>query len=207
MGNKKLEVIDFLQQHQIDIAFITETFLRPGDSFYLPDHSITRLDRISPQKGGGVAIAIRRSLKYKMLPDFRLSFVEAVGVELESPDGPITIIAMYCPAQCKDSDGSTVRFKNDIHKLTRRRGQFVLAGDLNARHSLWGNSRNNKNGIVLAEDLQAGHYVILHPDSPTYYSSVGVGSTLDIALTNMADGCSMLRAITELSSDHLPAVS
>lgn len=123
-----------------------------------------------------------------------------------SPDGPITIIAVYCPAQCKNSDGSSTRFKNDIQKLTRRSGKFIIAGDLNARHSTWGNSRCNKNGSVLAEDLQAGHYVVLHSDTPTFYSPAGVGSTLDIALTNIADGCSKPSAITDLSSDHLPVV-
>lgn len=206
MARKQPEIVDFLRQHNIDVAFLTETYLKPEVNFSLPNHTIARLDRVRAQRGGGVAIAIRRGLEYRMLPDFRLSFVEAIGVELASPDGLITLIAIYCPAQCKESDGTIDRLKNDIQKLTRRKGKFILAGDLNARHSLWGNARSNKNGAVLATDLQAGHYVVLHPDSPTFYSPAGVGSTLDIVLTNMADGCSEPRAITELSSDHLPVV-
>lgn len=35
--------------------------------------------------------------------------------------------------------------KNDIKILTQRTGKFVLADDLNARHSIWGNTRNNQN--------------------------------------------------------------
>lgn len=206
MSNKKLEISDFLRHHQIDVAFLTETHLKPNTNLSLPDHAIVRLDRTKTQKGGGVAIAIKRGLQFRMLPDLRLSTIEAVGVELSSPEGPITMIAIYCPTQSKESDGTAVQFKNDLQKLTRRRGKFILAGDLNARHATWGNQRNNRNGAVLAEDLQAGHYVVLHPDSPTFYSPAGVGSTLDVTLTNMADACSAHRVITDLSSDHLPVV-
>ena len=175
-------------------------------NFYLPEHSICRLDRPGVQKGGGVAIAIRRGLEFRALPDYHLTVIEAIGIELQTPDGPIEVIAAYCPLQTKHSDGSTNRLKNELQKLTRRQGRFILAGDLNARHSLWGNVRNNRNGVVLAEDLPAGHYVVLHPDSPTYYSPAGVGSTLDIVITNMADNLSNPNAITDLSSDHLPVV-
>lgn len=206
MAKKQPEVIDFLQTHEIDVAFLTETHLKPDKNICFPQHSIVRLDRMSGQNGGGVAIAIKRGLEYQMLPDFQLSLIEAVGVELASPDGPIILIAVYCPVQCRQPDGSSMRLKNDIHKLTRRKGKFVIAGDLNARHALWGNPRSNKNGAVLADDLQAGHYIVLHPESPTFFSTAGVGSTLDIVLTNMAENCSELRSLSELSSDHLPVV-
>lgn len=59
---------------------------------------------------------------------------------------------------------------------------------------------------MLADVLQAGHYVVLHPDSPSFVSPAGVGSTLDIVLTKVADNCSLLRSVTDLSSDHLPVV-
>lgn len=206
MAKKQPEIIDFLQTNEIDVAFLTETHLKPDKNISFPQHSVVRLDRMSAQTGGGVAIAIKRGLQYRMLPDFRLSLIEAVGVELITPDGPLILIAVYCPVQCRHPDGSYVRLKNDIHKLTRRKQKFVIAGDLNARHALWGNSKNNKNGVVLAEDLQAGHYVVLQPDSPTFFSKAGVGSTLDIALTNVAGNCSAPRTLTDLPSDHLPVV-
>lgn len=206
MAAKKLETIEFLQTNQIDIAILTETHLKPSVNFSLPEHSLYRLDRAGGQQGGGVAIAIRKGLEFKTLPDYHLSITEAVGIELQTPEGPVEIIAAYCPTQCKTTDGSTVRLKNDIQKLTRRQGKFILAGDLNARHSLWGNPRNNRNGVVLADDLQAGHYVVLHPASPTYYSAAGVGSTLDIVITNLGDNCANFNTITDLSSDHLPVV-
>lgn len=198
-----MEIIEFLRIHEIDVALITESHLKPNKSFSLPDHTVIRLDRINASKGG-VAIAVRRTLQFRMLPDFRLNIIEAVGIELESPDGPITVIAAYCPKQCNVSDGSSTQLKNDIQILTRRSGKFVLAGDLNARHSIWGNTRNNKNGNVLATDAQSGHYTIMHPDSPTFFSPAGVGSTLDIVLTNIPDNVTTPQALTEMSSDHLP---
>lgn len=206
MAKKQPELVEFLQSHQIDVAVITETHLKPANNFRLPHHSLVRLDRTGTQIGGGVAVAIKRGLEYRTLPDLRLSTIEAVGVELSSPDGPLKIIAAYCPTQCRKTDGSSLRLKNDLQKLTRWKSKFIVAGDFNARHALWGNMRANRNGAILAEDLQAGQYVTLHADSPTFYSPAGVGSSLDIALTNVADVCSTPSALTELSSDHLPVV-
>lgn len=205
MANKQVEIIEFLRTHEIDVALITETHLKPNKNFSLPDHQVIRLDRITARKGG-VAIAIRRNLKFRMLPDFRLSITEAVGIEMTSSNGPIILIAAYCPIQCKDADGTTTQLKNDIQILTRRPSKFILAGDLNARHSIWGNTQSNKNGSVLANDAQAGHYTIVHSESPTYFSPAGVGSTLDIILTNIPDNVTTPQALTELSSDHLPVI-
>lgn len=79
-----------------------------------------------------------------MLRDFQLSLIEAVGIELSTGNGPLIIIAAYCSVQSRDADGSSIQLRNDIQKLTRWRKNFILAGDLNARHSIWGNFRNNK---------------------------------------------------------------
>lgn len=205
LAAKQAELIEFLNFNQIDVAVLTETHLKPTVNFRLPDHTVYRMDRTGAQ-GGGVAIAVRKGLAFRALPDYRLKIIEAIGVELVTPQGPIEIIAAYCPTQCKNLDGSTNRLKSELQILTRRQGKFILAGDLNARHSLWGNSRDNRNGKVLADDLQTGHYAVLHPDSPTYYSAAGVGSILDIAITNIVDNCSKPNVTTDLSSDHLPVV-
>lgn len=176
LAAKKLEFIEFLEQNRIDVAVLTETHLKPSDNFTIPEHFIIRLYRLGNGCGGGAVIAIRKGMSFKTLPDYQLSIIEAVGIELLTSTGPIEIIAVYCGTV---QDDSATRLKNEIHKLTRRQGKLIIAGDLNARHSLWRNFRKNMNGSVLANDLQAGHYAVLHPNAPTFFSSAGVGSILD----------------------------
>lgn len=206
IAGKKLETAEFLIGNQIDVALFTETFLKPNTSFSIPQYTIVRLDRTT-SAGGGVALAIRNGIKFRSLPSFHTHLIEAIGVELYNEDNPISIIAAYCPTQASARRGLSSRFKNDLRKLTRRPGKFILAGDLNARYTAWGNAINNVNGRLLAEDAQHGNYVVLHPDTPTYFSRAGVGSTLDIFLTNFADYITTPRTVSALSSDHLPVIA
>ncbi|XP_065072801.1 uncharacterized protein LOC135697134 [Ochlerotatus camptorhynchus] len=103
--------------------------------------------------------------------------------------------------------GSAADLRRDIIKLTRRRENGIIAGDLNAKHQPWGNSRRNQNGTFLNDDLQEARYAILAPDCPTRLSRSGVHSTIDIFINNMGDNISLPVTHQELSSDHYPVVA
>lgn len=110
--SKTIELKDFLEEKEIDVAFITETHLKPEVNVHIPDFRIVRLDR--PTRGGGVAIALRYNINVRLLPSFQLSTIEAIGVEVTTSVGTITLIAAYCPTQAKDGDGSSVTLRKDI---------------------------------------------------------------------------------------------
>ena len=204
LRSKHIELLDFLNTKEVDIAIITETHLKPEVNVFIPDFRLLRFDRTSA-RGGGVAVAVRRNIDCRLLPNFQLKFIEAIGIEVRTPFGPITIIAAYCPKQASKHDGTSALLRSDLAKLTRRRSKYIIAGDLNARHEVWGNQRRNRNGSILAEDLETGHYNILAPDSPTRISRSGVHSTLDIFISNMAIS-EVPVTYEELSSDHYPVV-
>ncbi|XP_055614932.1 uncharacterized protein LOC129761241 [Toxorhynchites rutilus septentrionalis] len=204
LRSKHIELLDFLNNKEIDVAFITETHLKPEINIFLPEFRLLRLDRTSADKGG-VAVAVRRNIDCRLLPNIQLKTIEAIGIEARTSIGPIIIIAAYCPKQVNIRDGSAALLRNDLAKLTRRRAKYIIAGDLNARHAIWGNRRQNRNGIILAEDLESGYYNILAPNSPTRISRSGVHSILDIFLTIMAISEDPL-VFEELSSDHFPVV-
>ena len=199
---KRLELIDFLRNEAVDLLALTETHLKPEKSFFLPEHTVVRLDRLDQTKGG-VLIAIRRSLAFKTLslPDTQL--IEAVGIQVPSAEGNIDFISVYCPKQARDADGSTQMLQRDLRILTRRSARFIIAGDLNARHQEWGNVRANKNGRLLWEDSQVGSYTVAFPFRPTYHTG-NSSSTIDIFLTNISNRIDVPTTITGLSSDHLP---
>lgn len=103
VAQKQPKIIDFLQSNEIDVACLSQIHPQPNKNVTLPHHTIVQLDTISHQQGGSVAIATKRGLQYRLLPDFWLSCIEAVGIELMSSDDPIIIIAAYCTTQCRDS--------------------------------------------------------------------------------------------------------
>lgn len=204
--NKQIEFGDFLRTKNIDIALLSETHLKPlRDTIYVPGYTLHRLDRTATG-GGGVAVAVKWGTNYRLLSHFRLDLIEAIGVEVQTTMGPIIFVAVYYHTQCRKNDGSATKLRNDIIKLTRRQGKYLIGGDLNARHETWGNSKRNRNGIVLDEDLQCGHYNILAPDMPTRVSKTGTRSIIDIYLSNIGANVSLPVVYEELSSDHFPVL-
>ena len=198
---KALELQDLAISEETDMIVITETHLKPGINFSIPGFTIVRLDR-TPANGGGVAIAIKQPIKFSVQPHYKTSVIEAIGVEVSTPNGPLLVIAAYCPQQCYERQGGARQFKNDLVKLTRHRKRFVVACDLNAKHEAWGNHRRNKNGNLLFGEAQLGHFTVHAPSDPTYLSRAGVPSFMDIFLTNTE--VSSPNTINDLSSDHLP---
>ena len=130
---KKIELGEFLYAQNIDVGVITETRLTPSICFSITGYTTIRLDRTN-SSGGGVAILLRKGMRYSCLPHPGTKIIEAVGVELETSSGNIRIYAVYCPRQCRPRNGESNLFKCDLAKLTRSRSKFVVCGDLNARH-------------------------------------------------------------------------
>ena len=201
---KAIELADFLRKHNIDVGLLTETHLKSGDSFWLPDYNIIRLDRTN-SRGGGVAVIVKAySIQYLILPHIPTSVIEALSVEVKSSAGVIRFIAVYCPRQCVASNGLATKFKNDLASITRTKSRFVV-GDLNARHEAWRNYQRNQNGRLLFDHVQLGLYTVQFADEPTFISPAGNPSTLDFFLSNI--GLFKPVAHNDLSSDHQPVVS
>lgn len=200
---KNIELSNFLAHHNIDMGVITETRLNTANNFALPTHTMVRLDRPN-SSGGGVAVIIKQGIRFEILPHPKTSVIEAIGVKIHTANGYITLFAVYTPRQCVDKNGTSKHFVEDLGKLTDNRSNFIVAGDLNARHTLWRNSTCNKNGNLLADHLSTGTYNIHFPDDPTFLSPASTASTLDLFLSDLA----LSKPVThhDLSSDHFPVV-
>lgn len=166
-----------LDKEKIDIVTLNETFLKPQHKFYLANYKIYRNDRDSVH-GGGVAIAIRNTIKHKALPLCKTNSIENVSI-CTNINGRNTIFtAAYCPKYSNS-------FEMDVKKLTAPNDDFFVFGDFNAKNTAWNCNRNNTAGNVL-NNLQArSHFFVYHPNSPTHYPHAGTTpSTIDILLSN-----------------------
>jgi Reverse transcriptase (RNA-dependent DNA polymerase)/Endonuclease-reverse transcriptase len=200
---KKLEFFDFLICEEIDIALVSETWLNQSISFAHADFTTYRLDRIEGNHGG-VAIFVRRSLKHNLLPSFNTEVIETIGINVSTSRGDISFVSCYFPG----SNNSRIlrSFRNDLDILQSIPGNYVLAGDFNARHQHWGCIRANRAGPVLFDQMLRSDFSIYFPNSPTYFPSQDgyTPSVLDLVLTNGLREILNIETVDALNSDHVP---
>ncbi|KXJ72203.1 hypothetical protein RP20_CCG018649 [Aedes albopictus] len=203
--SKQLEFFDFVQQRNIDVAVVTETWLRPNISFLHPDFACVRLDRPPSDevgRGGGVLIAVRKGLSFKQI-NISTKTIETTGIVISTGVNQICIVAAYFPGGRRCSDWT--QFRRDIRTMTNHDVPFFITGDLNARHRYWNCAKSNKAGNILFQEAAQTGLNIHFPDSPTFVpSGRGNPSTLDIVLSNNLVNMSKPITLNELSSDHLP---
>lgn len=199
--HKSHDFFRFLSTNDIDVSLVCETFLKAHQKLSHYDYNIYRLDRTGRRKGG-VAAIVKTGILHTQLPSFDLKVLEAIGINIVTSSGPITLVSVYNPGANRDDRS----FIDDIKTLKKIRNSYFICGDLNARHRLWNCSKANRAGKLLFDELQSGSFIIQHPPSSTHIPSDPnrCCSTLDIVLTNGRHTMSVPQISTDLSSDHLP---
>lgn len=199
-----IELYNYMESNEIDIACVCETFLKQNHRIHShPDYKLHRLDRDSGDKGG-VAIMIKKELEHHVLPDLDLQVIESIGVQVRlDSNTKIKIFSVYLP-------GATIRsaiqqhLNNDIQKLTNIQQKYFICGDLNAKHRHWNCSRANLAGTILFNKMVDSNFMIEFPPSPTYYPEDPnrTPSSLDLVISNSVHDMTNLTC-TDLASDHV----
>ena len=201
--NKTHELYHHMITNYIDIACISETFLKTNSNPPShPDFLFHRLDRTDRQRGG-VAIVINRAIQHQLLPDLNLSIIEAIGIQVEiNNNNKLQIYAIYLPGGSSNSNINR-HFASDIKKLTNRRISYFICGDFNSKHRFWNCNIANRVGTLLYEVYNRNNFAILHPPTSTHFpvDSRKIPSTIDLVLTNGIHDHTVLTSIP-LSSDH-----
>lgn len=197
--NKTHEIINLAQECNIDIIGLSETHLNPRHNLKLSGYKVHRSDRNG--KGGGVAIAVKSSIKHFRQTIPPLEKIEAVAITLHTSFINVTIVSVYNPPKGRIST-------DDINKLLRLNKKVIIIGDLNAKHITWNCYANNRNGTTLLEYSTSKNFKILYPPEPTYQPSRNNArpSVLDLALTKGVDFVSSLTSRPCLPSDHNPVL-
>ena len=153
---------------------LQETLLKESDSFNLKYHlcyfqHCTDNDKAS----GGVAVIVNNSIPHHSV---KLdSTLQAVAVSI-SLNKTITLCSVYLPPSSRI----------DIKKLDRLIDQlpkpFILMGDFNSHHTLWGCSDINDKGRSI-EDFMTGHDLLLLNDKSSTYLHPATGSYSSLDLT------------------------
>lgn len=195
---KQMETL--LTNLDIQIAGLNETFFKERHKPYFQNYTLLRNDRMH-RSGGGVALLIHKSISFKQLPITYTSTIENLSVEVNINKRKIIVSTAYCPKYSSN-------FTNDIKALTPTDKEFILLGDLNAKHVSWNCHNNNVSGTLLNQLQQNRNFFIYHPDSYTLYPHRRGSrpSTVDIILSNLSLPMNLKTLDFEIPSDHRPIV-
>lgn len=196
---RKLELEQFLSYHGIDICLVNETHLVADRPFRLTNFVCHRTDR--PAAGGGTAILVRHGIDHYPVPLSNLRQLEATAIHVIVNGRPVQLVAAYL---------SPTRSFIEADFLTCLAGGLpvLVAGDLNAKHTIW-NSRVTSHRGSRLHDFSIRHHCDVHgPTSHTYNPYVRASRTdvLDIVITKDISFQFDLTVCVALSSDHYPVI-
>lgn len=192
--NKIVELEMFLKKQNVDKAIITE--LRGLIDKSIKIRGYKTFKKQFKNNRGGVAILVnnRISCLEVQAPSVR---AEVVSVVLNNS---YLIHGIYNNPQTKTTE-------TEWQTMLNYGGKVIIAGDLNAKHEFWNNSRNNKNGTTLMEINEKTTCNIWFPEQHSHIPSNGMSpSTIDLYITKNLSNILNIETVYELSSDHYPVV-
>lgn len=140
------------QSANYDCLAISETWLKPQLSFMIKGFDTVRRDRITG-RGGGVAILISHSLRYREIPLLEDcgNRVEACAVEILFTNENLILVVCYRPPQNGHiSDNDWTKF---FSQFNNGNNKHIFVGDFNAHSPLWGSSYTCSVGNSLSQQL------------------------------------------------------
>ena len=204
--------LDFLNiASEYDIILLVETWLNDTDNFNLKGFTVVRFDRLYGG-GGGLAICIKNSISYvKTSLNFNSISLETGSITVDSPLGEILISVCYrSPIQGNNiSAQEWDQFQNAIK--SHKAKNFIIGGDFNGHHPLWGSDRTCTNGKIIVENLDYENFVLLNDNSPTHVTLSPNGlsfSNIDLTFisTGLAINSNWYVTDDKKGSDHFPII-
>ena len=171
---KLMELSEFIQECQIDIISVNETFLKPSMNIDIPGFDIFRKDR-KTRNGGGVALIINKGIKFEEIsPPKKLSHTNNEFISVFLPEYNTTVTSLYCPTG-KPSLELITKLKTQKHS--------IILGDLNVKNKAWGSSVTTKAGKDLDDHLNSIHMTCINNGQATHTNDVtGKDEVLDLCL-------------------------
>lgn len=188
--SRRYDLSNFIEKHKPDIVLLNETKLNNRHKICFKDYAFIRKDRLNATRGGGTAILMKNGTKYKYYANNIINsfkFLETCIIQIPFLNNKtLFVISAYYP-----SGNNSQLFKTELHQLFQSLNlqntnhYYILAGDLNCKHSEWCNSTNNTKGNMLREWLSCNEMnfrcTLYASATPSYPRC---GSYLDICISD-----------------------
>ena len=149
-------------------VYLQETFLKILTHLHLDITPVSLKTSDNDRGSVGVAITVNNSI-----PHHRIKLettLQAVAVNI-SLNKTITLCSVYLsPPPPPPPQSLPIDVKKLDHLIDQLPEPFILMGDFNAHHTLWGCIDTNDKGRII-EDFVTKHDLVLNEKSSTYLSS------------------------------------
>lgn len=199
----KLELLQFLKAHCIDVMLISETHFTEKHFFNLPGYTLYDTKHPSGNARGGSAILIRSRIKHYVHNNFCTDYIQATSICLDEYLKGLTLSAIYCPPRHKITEQQYQEFFQSLGQ------KFLVAGDFNAKHTYWGSRLISPKGRTLWNITNRLGLDVVSSGTPTYWPSDirKIPDVIDFAVIKTLKRNQLtIESSLDLSSDHSPTI-
>ncbi|GJQ87960.1 hypothetical protein Trydic_g12890 [Trypoxylus dichotomus] len=161
---KKNKLRAFIIDNEIDVALLSETFLKAIHTFNIPNYITYRTDP-DTKPGGGTAILVRKEIKHYSIGT-NTATMETTAVHIHTKRGIIALYAAYSSPHDNIEEA-------DIDAVFNSHHPTILAGGLNSKHPQWNSKTLNQH--------QGKQSKTLHPNAKTVLNNITNEITKDLA--------------------------
>lgn len=178
---KNLDIIRYESIIKIgaDLLIICETFTK--NEFEKVEYNISGYHKIIKSRGdgyGGIAIYLKNKFKYRKLDIGYSHNIERLAIEIINFN--ITIVSLYINknASLNELEINLLEIKNKL----QTKQKILIAGDINAKHSAWGNELDERKGEIILEWINNNNWMILNTGQHTHHPIGQKSSAIDISI-------------------------
>lgn len=191
----------YLDRYDIDIALICETWLRDNSSTSMLHYNFAFKNRDDGY--GGVGIYLKKSISFSMF--YVDGEGETVGISTLNLKRNFNIIVTYIAPSTSVTSFQT-SIKNIVDMTRKFKTPTLIAGDMNAKATLWGNPEDDRKGEFLAEIMDQSNFICLNNGEPTFGTNNLRTSAIDVSFFN-GNRCNPSWKVSNVkltSSNHYP---
>jgi hypothetical protein len=164
LQNHKEELKLFLTQNKIDIMLISQTHFTSKSHFLIPGYNISLAKHPDDKAHGGTAIPIKSKIAYAEQLCYAKPELQATIMQVQGPHRNIKIASTYCPPRHNLKAAQFDSFQT-------LGSCFIVGGEFNSKHTLWGSRLITCKGRELATLIQTKNYSVLSTRTPTYWTT------------------------------------
>lgn len=152
--NRRYDLQKFIKNNNPDLILLNETKLNARHNIKFDNYKFIRKDRCGALRGGGTGILIKDDLKFKVynneiVSSFKCLETCIIKIPLSSNKSMFVISAYYPSGKNNEKLKIELQALFEALQLHKEDNFYLMAGDLNCKHTNWGNTINNSTGVAL----------------------------------------------------------
>lgn len=147
---------EYLKTHNPDIVLVCETKLNK-QKIHFNNYNFIRNDSGSGSNRGGTGILIKNTIMFDSVQTPILNTIESTTIKLSNNGESIYISSIYVTPT---NNEICINELEQIMNISNN-NNFIIGGDFNARHALWKNTNENKNGVLVFDWYMKTRFPVL----------------------------------------------